>query len=222
MVAVLPRCRRHRARGLHAGVSPVSRAGGSAVLRSVRYEESEPEVRMSAEADRREGSYRFRKRQRRSESGGAGSMGRSPRSGTSRRETPNPRGELDVGFGQIAKCEVSPEFIAHLLFPVTLLLGVAAGDDRGCRGPGRRTGVLRDHRGGKVAWIADTVGNHCEVAGRGDPLPADAATIATASALNSLVNFRRLRLDFADMDTPFWPHQAKVGVRQTGSTSGPR
>lgn len=140
MVAVLPRCRRHRARGLHAGVSPVSRAGGSAVLRSVRYEESEPEVRMSAEADRREGSYRFRKRQRRSESGGAGSMGRSPRSGTSRRETPNPRGELDVGFGQIAKCEVSPEFIAHLLFPVTLLLGVAAGDDRGCRGPGRRTG----------------------------------------------------------------------------------
>ncbi len=60
MVAVLPRCRRHRARGLHAGMSPVSRAGGSAVLRSVRYEESEPEVRMSAEADRREGSYRFR------------------------------------------------------------------------------------------------------------------------------------------------------------------
>ncbi len=50
-------------------------------------------------------------------------------------------------------------------------------------------------------------------------LPSAAATIATDSVLNSLVNFRRLRLTFADMDTPFWPHQAKVGVRQTGSTS---
>ena len=34
-------------------------------------------------------------------------------------------------------------------------------------------------------------------------LPPDAATIATASALNSLVNFRLLPLDFADMNTPF-------------------
>lgn len=45
------------------------------------------------------------------------------------------------------------------------------------------------------------------------------ATVAPASALNSLENFRRLRLDFAVMDTPIWPHQAQAGVRQTGSTS---
>jgi hypothetical protein len=45
------------------------------------------------------------------------------------------------------------------------------------------------------------------------------ATPATASAVNSLADFRQLQLGFADMNTPIWHHHAEVGVRQTGSTS---
>ena len=46
-------------------------------------------------------------------------------------------------------------------------------------------------------------------------------TRATESALNSSLNLRRLRRSLVfDMDTPLRAHALKVGVRQTGSTSG--